>query len=85
MRDVLGRGEAPWLSETATLLTSELVSNAVRHARSGPTITAALADGFLEVGVTDGGTDGVPLVVLSIGDPTAASGQRDGDGGGTCR
>ncbi len=61
------------LSETANLLISELVSNAVRHARSGPAITAAMADGFLEVGVTDGQPEGVPRV-LSI-DHTAEGGR----------
>jgi anti-sigma regulatory factor (Ser/Thr protein kinase) len=74
MTGLLDRWEASSLSETAALLTSELVSNAVRHARSGPAITAAMTDGFLEVGVTDGGMDGVPHV-LSIADPTAVSGR----------
>lgn len=74
MTGLLGRWEASGLSETATLLTSELVSNAVRHARSGPAITVAMADGLLEVGVTDAQSDEAPHV-LSIADPTAVRGR----------
>jgi anti-sigma regulatory factor (Ser/Thr protein kinase) len=64
--DVLTRWEVTPLAETANLLTSELVSNAVRHAQSGPTITAAVANGFLEVGVTDGRSGEVPRVGSAI-------------------
>ena len=71
---VLDRWETPWLIETANLLTSELVSNAVLHGQSGPVVTAAVADGFLEVGVTDGRPDAVPLV-LSTDNPTAEGGR----------
>jgi len=62
MTDLLDRWEVPWLSETASLLTNELVTNAIRHAKSGPVITAAIANGSLEVGVTDGKPDQVPQV-----------------------
>jgi anti-sigma regulatory factor (Ser/Thr protein kinase) len=59
---VLETWDASAISETANLLTSELVSNAVRHAHSGPSITAAMVDGFLEVGVSDGLADQIPQV-----------------------
>jgi len=62
MTDLLDRWEVPWLSETASLLTTELVTNAIRHAKSGPVITAAIANGSLEVGVTDGKPDQVSQV-----------------------
>jgi anti-sigma regulatory factor (Ser/Thr protein kinase) len=41
------------LSEASVLLTSELVANAVIHASGHPTMTISVADGVLEVGVTD--------------------------------
>ena len=41
------------LRADAELLVSELVTNAVLHGRSGVTLTVAVADGVLEVGVTD--------------------------------
>jgi hypothetical protein len=74
MTSVLGRWEAEWLSETANLLTSELVSNVVRHTDSGPIITAAIAAGFLEVGVTDDHADEVPQIGSGT-DPTAGGGR----------
>ena len=74
MTDVLQRWEASWLAETATLLTSELVSNAIHHARSRPAVTVAIANGVLEVGVTDGQPEGVPQV-LPIDDPMAVGGR----------
>ena len=39
-----------------TLLVSELVTNAVRHTRATSTLTLAVADGTIEVGVTDSGS-----------------------------
>ena len=39
-----------------TLLVSELVTNAVKHTRGPSTLTLAVADGMIEVGVTDGGS-----------------------------
>ena len=51
---VLEHWELAALLDTATLLTSEVVTNAIRHARSGPTVTASVADGCLEIGVSDG-------------------------------
>jgi anti-sigma regulatory factor (Ser/Thr protein kinase) len=72
--EVLNRWEANVLTESANLLTSELVSNTVRHAHSGASITAAIADGFLEVGVFDAHTDSLPRVG-STSDPTAVGGR----------
>jgi hypothetical protein len=74
MTGLLDRWEVPWLSETANLLTSELVTNAIRHAKSGPVITAAIANGLLEVGVTDGSPDEVPQV-FSTWDATRDGGR----------
>jgi hypothetical protein len=70
----LRKWEASGLSDTAALLTSEVVSNAVRHAQTDLAITAAMAGGFLEIGVVDGSTEGVPRV-KSIDDPTALGGR----------
>ncbi len=53
--DHLRRWELSDLSDTACLLTSELVTNAVVHAASVPALAVAVADGVLEVGVTDTG------------------------------
>ncbi len=49
----LRRWELPELTATATLLTSELVANAVIHAGGSPALAIAVATGALEVGVTD--------------------------------
>ena len=38
-----------------TLLVSELVTNAVKHARTTSTLTVAVATGMIEIGVTDHG------------------------------
>ena len=50
--------ELSQLSEVAALLTSELVTNAIVHGKddSVVAVTAAVIDGFLEVGVSDHGT-----------------------------
>jgi anti-sigma regulatory factor (Ser/Thr protein kinase) len=53
----LQRWELGELVDTATLLTSELVSNAVMHANTGPSVVVAVADGVLEVGVSDHNPD----------------------------
>ncbi len=74
MGELLERWEVPWLSDTACLLTSELVTNAIRHAKSGPAITATIAGGLFEVGVTDGRPDEVPQV-FSTEDPTRVGGR----------
>ena len=49
----LRRWELESLVTDATLLTSELVTNAVLHARTGVTVSVAVADGAAEIGVTD--------------------------------
>jgi anti-sigma regulatory factor (Ser/Thr protein kinase) len=54
VRQVLAEWGADEFEEPATLLTSELVTNAVLHARSSAQITLRLADGRLWVGVADG-------------------------------
>lgn len=53
-RDRLRRWAVGQLTADATLLVSELVTNAVLHARTEVTLTLAVADGVLEVGVADG-------------------------------
>jgi len=53
VRDALGEWEAEELIDTAVLLTSELVTNALLHARSAPDLTIRLVDGLLRVSVTD--------------------------------
>ncbi len=49
---VAGWGE-PGRDEVAALLVTELVTNALLHARSGPEVTARLDGGRLRVEVTD--------------------------------
>ena len=56
VRDSLAEWGAEDFEEPATLLTSELVTNAVLHARSAVDVTVRLADGELWVGVSDSGT-----------------------------
>jgi anti-sigma regulatory factor (Ser/Thr protein kinase) len=61
--DRLQRWELADLIDTAALLTSELAANAVVHAGgSGPVLSMAVADGTLEIGVSDRGR---PLAVRS--------------------
>ncbi len=49
----LRRWDLEALVVDAELLTSELVTNAVVHARSDVTVSVAVADGTAEIGVTD--------------------------------
>jgi anti-sigma regulatory factor (Ser/Thr protein kinase) len=51
--DLLDQWELPALGEVATLLTSELVTNAVVYAGTGISLVIAVADGVLEIGVSD--------------------------------
>jgi anti-sigma regulatory factor (Ser/Thr protein kinase) len=51
--DHLERWELQELTGTATLLSSELVTNAVVHATSSSVVSMAVADGILEIGVSD--------------------------------
>ena len=53
VRETLAAWGAEELEEPATLLTSELVTNAVLHARSVTEVTLRLDDGELWVGVSD--------------------------------
>lgn len=57
VRERLQRWELAELVDTATLLTSELVSNAVTHANGDPSVVVAVADGVVEVGVSDENPD----------------------------
>ncbi len=54
VRDVLASWGAHEFEDPAVLLTSELVTNAVLHARSAPLLSLRLVDGRLRVGVSDG-------------------------------
>jgi anti-sigma regulatory factor (Ser/Thr protein kinase) len=54
VREALDQSGAPAFEEGATLLVSELVTNAVLHARTAPQITLRLNEGRLWVGVHDG-------------------------------
>ena len=53
LTDMLERWELSGLAESAILLTTEIVTNAVVHALSRPLVVAAAAHGEIEVGVTD--------------------------------
>lgn len=53
VRDRLGAWELDQLVPDATLLVSELVTNAIVHAHGQVHVTAAVAEGMLEVAVAD--------------------------------
>jgi anti-sigma regulatory factor (Ser/Thr protein kinase) len=53
IRELLDAWDAADFEEAAVLLTSELVTNALLHARSAAELHVRLADGLLRVGVTD--------------------------------
>lgn len=53
MREILAGWDAEEFEESASLLVSELVTNAVLHARSPAELTMRLLDGELWVGVSD--------------------------------
>ena len=53
VRELLASWRAEEFEEPAALLTSELVTNALLHARSAVEVTVRLADGHLWVGVSD--------------------------------
>jgi anti-sigma regulatory factor (Ser/Thr protein kinase) len=72
---LLDRWELSQLSDVATLLTSEVVSNAIRHTAEGHTkLTVAVADGVLEIGVTDADKEHLPERQDSL-DSSAESGR----------
>jgi anti-sigma regulatory factor (Ser/Thr protein kinase) len=60
--DLLERWELPSLIEDAELLTGELVNNAVGHASTGLALVVAVAEGILEIGVTDSHPQSIPFV-----------------------
>ena len=55
-RSLAASGSPPGVVETAELLASELVTNAVLHARTPFHVSVAVADGVARVGVTDRST-----------------------------
>jgi anti-sigma regulatory factor (Ser/Thr protein kinase) len=71
---LLDRWDLSALSDKATLLTSELATNAVRHTHSAPTVTAAVADGALEIAVADGDPHHLPGM-SNAQQPTAPGGR----------
>ena len=75
----LRRWDLESLVSDAELLTSELVTNAVLHARSDVTVTVAVADGVAEIGVTDRLERPARAAVRAPGGPraVAASGLVD--------
>jgi sigma-B regulation protein RsbU (phosphoserine phosphatase) len=60
--DLLDRWELPSLIEDAELLTGELANNAVGHASTDLALVVAMAEGILEIGVTDSEPQSVPFV-----------------------
>jgi anti-sigma regulatory factor (Ser/Thr protein kinase) len=60
--DLLSRWELLPLRDDAELLTGELVNNAIGHASSELAVVVAVADGTLEIGVTDFDPGSVPFV-----------------------
>jgi hypothetical protein len=76
---LLRRWEADDLVDTAELLTSELVTNAVRHSEGAPTVVVAMAHGCLEVAVADD-EPGHSHSVLTVGNPNGQPGRTGGRG-----
>jgi len=62
------------IRRTASLLVSELVTNAIVHGRSGATVDAGLAPGVLRVAVTDDSP--APLPAVDLAPRTSAEGGR---------
>ena len=60
--DLLDRWELPSLIEDAELLTGELVNNAVGHASTDLALVIAVAEGILEIGVTDSHPQSISFV-----------------------
>jgi len=76
VRELCARGDVSVTADdvdTAVLLATELVSNAVLHARTSSVLDAAIQDGTLRVSVTDRSRElPKPATVTS---PTAATGR----------
>jgi anti-sigma regulatory factor (Ser/Thr protein kinase) len=53
LRDILARWDVIDVIDSAGLLLTELITNAVVHAQSQVRVVASIADGMLEVGVAD--------------------------------
>lgn len=60
IRSFLRSADLPKLEEDAELLASELVTNAVRHARGPVEVRAEVRDDHLHLEVRDGSVDQVP-------------------------
>jgi phosphoserine phosphatase RsbU/P len=60
--EALDRWELPSLKDDAELLTGELVNNAIGHAATDLALVVAVAEGILEVGVTDSDPDSTSFV-----------------------
>jgi anti-sigma regulatory factor (Ser/Thr protein kinase) len=58
----LARAEMPQLIDDAELLVTELVTNAVRHARGPIEVNAYMREGFLRLEVCDYSADKTPLM-----------------------
>lgn len=61
LRESLATQKLDGFGELSELLTTELVTNAVRHARSAPTVRVSMDEECLRVEVDDGSTS-VPVV-----------------------
>ena len=71
--NLLDRWELPSLIEDAELLTGELVNNAVGHASSDLALVVAVAEGILEIGVTDSHPQSISFVKPKREDMTVAA------------
>ena len=80
VRAALDRWELSPLVPDTELLVSELVTNALVHAIGEATLTLAVADGTLEVGVTDR-APGVPLPRAASDRSSGAPEDRPAEGG----
>lgn len=80
VRVALDRWELSPLTPDAELLVSELVTNALVHARSETALTLVVADGTLEVGVTDR-TPGGPMPRVEGDDAGAVPPDWQAEGG----
>jgi anti-sigma regulatory factor (Ser/Thr protein kinase) len=81
LADYLGLWEVTVPAQTAELLVSELVTNAIRHGGGSPTVKISIRSASLEVGVTDDDLSHLPDPANHRGvlglplDPTAVGGR----------
>lgn len=73
VRDALANKIDPTALDIIELLTTELVTNAIRHARSDARVAASLVDGRIRVSVTDDGA-GMPTVTNAGDDDESGRG-----------